>query len=301
VRLERSIDLDGPVHYLDFGGNGLPIVLVHGLGGSSQNWLGAGPLLTETGHVQAIDLAGFGRTPLTESRGCSIPENVALLDRFLEEVVGRPAILVGNSMGAMISTFETAAHPERVAALVLVDSAVPYPDGTPVDPVVEMTFGTYADPNGEEMVRAFVERMSPEDVVRTGMELSCHDITRVEPEIVAAHVLLQNERREMAWANRALVEAARSLLETNSADGGHFDAIRAVTVPTLMIHGEHDRLIPLVAAMAVAGRRPDWDLEILDGVGHAPQLEDPSRVASVIVRWLARVGVPSDAKALRPA
>ncbi|MEA2433629.1 MAG: hypothetical protein QOG54_1086 [Actinomycetota bacterium] len=289
MRIEQTIDLDGPVHFVDYGGEGPPIVLVHGLGGSSENWLGVGPELAKVGQVRALDLAGFGRTPLTATRGCSISENVTLLDRFLDEVVGEPAVLVGNSMGAMISTFETAQRPDRVAALVLVDSAVPYPEGTPIDPVVEMTFTTYADPNGEDLVQAFVERMSPEETVRTGMALSCYDVARVAPEIVAAHVQLQVERREMHWANRALVEAARSLMDTNTLDERHYEAIKAITTPTLMIHGEHDRLIPLAAALAVAGLRSDWDIRILDGAGHAPHLEDPLRVAGEISRWLPTV------------
>jgi pimeloyl-ACP methyl ester carboxylesterase len=297
VRIVKSIDLNGPVHYVDYGGVGTPIVLVHGLGGSSENWLGVGPALAEVGRVLAIDLAGFGRTPLTKTRGCSIPDNVALLDRFLDEVVGEPAVLVGNSMGGMISTFEAAEHPERLAALVLVDPAVPYPAGTPVDPIVEMTFSTYALPNGEDLVAQFVSNMTPEDTVRTAMQLSCYNLDRIAPEVVDAHVLLQIERREMAWANRALVEAARSLMETNSLDERHYGAIRAVTAPTLLIHGEHDRLIPLAAALAVAGMRPDWDVKILDGVGHAPQLEDPSRVAREITRWLPTVLDRSEAKA----
>jgi pimeloyl-ACP methyl ester carboxylesterase len=301
VRISRTIDLKGPVHqrvhYVDHGGRGVPIVLVHGLGGSSETWMGVAPALTEVGHVLALDLPGFGRTPLAEDRVASIEGNVELVDRFISEVTGGPAVLVGNSMGAMTSTFEATEHPENVVALVLIDPAVPHPEGTPVDPAVEMTFTTYAMPNGEELVANYIQTMTPAETVRAGMQLSCFDVARVAPEVVAAHVELQTERRRMAWANRALVEAARSLMETNAVDQRHYEAIKAVTVPTLLMHGEHDRLIPLAAAMAVAGLRPDWDFEILDGVGHAPQLEDPTRVASVVSRWLARLGELSDAKA----
>ena len=60
---QRVIDLGGPVHYLDFGGAGSPMVLVHGLGGSAINWQSVGSLLAERHRVVALDLPGFGRTP----------------------------------------------------------------------------------------------------------------------------------------------------------------------------------------------------------------------------------------------
>ena len=59
----RTVDLDGPVHYADFGGTGRPVVLVHGLGGSYANWLAVGPRLAALGRVYALDLAGHGLTP----------------------------------------------------------------------------------------------------------------------------------------------------------------------------------------------------------------------------------------------
>src|SRR5438045_1242489 len=106
----RFADLGGKTHYVDFGGEGPPIVLVHGLGGSHANWLGIAPRLARHGHVYALDLAGFGRTP-PEGRGSEVPANRALLDAFLERVVQAPALLVGNSMGGLISIFEAAHAP----------------------------------------------------------------------------------------------------------------------------------------------------------------------------------------------
>ncbi len=59
----RTADLNGPVKYVDFGGKGPPMVLVHGLGGSSVNWFAVGGGLARDHHVYAIDLPGFGRSP----------------------------------------------------------------------------------------------------------------------------------------------------------------------------------------------------------------------------------------------
>ena len=64
--MSRFVDLDGPLHYLDFGGpaDGPLLVCVHGLGGSHVNWVAIGPKLAQTCRVLALDLAGHGRTPL---------------------------------------------------------------------------------------------------------------------------------------------------------------------------------------------------------------------------------------------
>src|SRR3954466_9259992 len=112
-----TLDWDGPVHYVDFGGNpeGPVLVLVHGLGGSHLNWDLLAPLLTPHGRVLALDLPGFGRSE-PGGRRATVEANVAVLRRFLAEVAGGPVVLVGNSMGGMISIFTAAEAPEAVRA-----------------------------------------------------------------------------------------------------------------------------------------------------------------------------------------
>src|SRR5688572_27076484 len=97
-----TLDVHGPVNVADFGGEGPPMVLVHGLGGSHVNWVRLGPLLAERARVLAPDLPGFGYTP-PKGRSVTVQANAQWLDRFIAEVIGRPAILVGNSMGGLIS------------------------------------------------------------------------------------------------------------------------------------------------------------------------------------------------------
>src|SRR5262249_58391081 len=122
--VSRHADLDGPVHYLDFGGDGPPLVCVHGLGGSALNWTAVGAGLAAHHHVLALDLRGFGQTPLGSAT--RLRDNVRLLDLFLRQVVGRPATLVGNSMGGLLSVWQAAEHPDTVCNLVLVDPALPW-------------------------------------------------------------------------------------------------------------------------------------------------------------------------------
>src|SRR5262247_294097 len=117
--VSRHADLDGPVHYLDFGGDGPPLVCVHGLSGSALNWTLVAPALADRHRVFAVDLRGFGRTPL--GPGSRLSDNRHLLDLFLREVAGGPTTLVGNSMGGLVSVLQAAAAPETVSSLVLVD------------------------------------------------------------------------------------------------------------------------------------------------------------------------------------
>src|SRR5580698_10756797 len=129
-------DLDGPVHWIEFGEegtsrlDGTPIVFVHGLGGSHLNWCLIGPELAAGRRAVALDLHGFGMTPGTR-RNSTVRANAGLLDRFVREVTGTPVILVGNSMGGLISLLQTAAAPETVAGLALIDPALPLPRQKP--------------------------------------------------------------------------------------------------------------------------------------------------------------------------
>src|SRR4051794_7431208 len=131
-----TLDWDGPVHYVDYGGDpdGPTVVLVHGLGGSHLNWDLLAPLLSPHGRVLALDLPGFGRSE-PGSRRATVRANVAVLRRFLTEIAGDRTVLVGNSMGGMISIFAAAAAPPSVDAVVLLDPALPGGRLT-LDPVV---------------------------------------------------------------------------------------------------------------------------------------------------------------------
>ena len=97
------------MHYVDFGGSGRPVLMVHGLGGNALNWMAVGPAIAETRRALAIDLAGFGQTPLF-GRAATVGANVALVHDFIDGVVGEPVMLMGNSMGGYISVVEAAAH-----------------------------------------------------------------------------------------------------------------------------------------------------------------------------------------------
>ena len=288
----RTVDLGGPVHYVDFGGpdDGRTIVLVHGLGGSHLNWDLLAPLLRRHARVLAIDLPGFGRSEPGERRA-TVQANVDVLDRFLAEVVGRPAVLVGNSMGGMISILEAARSPEAVSELVLLDAAVPGPRRS-LDPLVAATFAVYAIPLvGERFLWLRRQRQTPLRRVRDLLRMCGVDPDAVPAEVIDRSVELLEARQDVVGMDKAFLIAARSLLRLLVDPRTYRAAMAAVTAPVLMLQGDQDRLVQVTAARDVAQRNPGWTYVELAGVGHVPQLQVPERVASEILGWLPASGV----------
>ncbi|WP_409330413.1 alpha/beta fold hydrolase [Trujillonella humicola] len=287
-----TVELDGPVHYIDFGGAeaGPPVVLVHGLGGSHLNWDLLAPLLTPHARVWALDLPGFGRSEPGRRRA-SVPANVLVLDRFLREVVGDPAVLVGNSMGGMISLFASARSPQRVRGTVLLDPAVPGPRRA-LDPTVALQFAVYAVPFLAERVLWLRRvRTTPLARVRELLELCGVDPDALPAEVIDRSVTLLEERRDVAGMDKAFLAAARSLLWVLADPRRYREAMAAVSGPVLLVHGDRDRLVPVAAARDIAGRHPDWRYVELTGVGHVPQLQVPGVVADHLLDWLSDGGL----------
>src|SRR6478609_8497479 len=276
----HTIDLDGPVHWVDFGGpdsepgasEAAPVVLVHGLGGSHLNWVGIAPALAARRRVVAIDLPGFGLSPAL-GRDTSVNHNAALLSRFVHEVLGRPVVLVGNSMGGMVSLLLADRRPEQVAGLALVDPALPNPGARP-DPQVAATFAMYAVPRvGEMVLTHYNTRFSDRQRVLGTVALCFADPSRADEDVVEAGIELAAWRRSLPDPEAEFLGAARSLLRV------------------LRGRREYDRImrdlrVPISAAHRAARLNPTWRTAYLDGMGHTPQLESPEDVLGHLEPWL---------------
>ncbi len=283
----RIVDLDGPVHYVDFGGDGKPMLMVHGLGGNALNWMAVGPELAKRFHAIAIDLAGFGQTPLFH-RSAAVGANQELVHRFVERVLGEPVLLMGNSMGGHIAILEASAHPRWVTECILVDPAVPGVHMRRPQPAMLGVAAALSIPGlAEAVFERRLRELAPETLVRQTLALVAADPSRVDPDVVEAHVQLTRERGLLGPQNsRAFLQASRSL-GLRMADPRFWVRVKRVTSPTLVIHGSLDRLIPLAAARELVHRRPDWNLRVLEGVGHVPMMEAPHEFLAVLAEWLA--------------
>ena len=211
------LDIDGPIYVADYGGDGPVMLLVHGLGGAHLNWMSVAPQLAARHHVYALDLPGFGRSPLAGRRS-TIAANVDLLSRAIGRLSRNPIVLVGNSMGGLLAIGVAARHPNLVDALVLVDPAVPAPGGEfrPRFDQVSRTFiATALMPRwGARRLSRAVAVLGPESLVRETMRLVSADPGRIEPAVVEAHIALESERL-------AEFKLARVLLCGNALAGDH--------------------------------------------------------------------------------
>jgi pimeloyl-ACP methyl ester carboxylesterase len=293
--VSRFADLGGPGHYVDFAGNpeGPRVVLVHGLGGSHLNWCLLAPLLVPHARVLAVDLVGFGLTH-PAGRSAGVQANAALLARFIREVAGEPAALIGNSMGGMVSILASAAHPEAVTGLVLIDPALPLVRGVRPDRLVAATFLLYAVPRvGERYLARRRATLPAPELVRQVLDLCCADPTVVPGDLVAASVALVERRASVPGLDAAFLAAARSLLLVSARRERYWATMRAIRAPVLLMHGDRDRLVSVRSAREAAARNPGWRFQVFPNVGHVPQLEVPGGVADLVLDWLGTAGARS--------
>lgn len=281
------LDLDGPVHAVDHGGAGAPMLLVHGLGGSLLDWRDVAPAMARHHRVWSLDLIGFGRTPI-ETRHATIAANRRLVDSMVGYCgQGEPVLLMGNSMGGLISIVEASERPDLVAGLVLVDPALPRTRGGRLALMITAAFLVLAMPGvGRWLTENHTRRRGAEQLVDDVLKLCTVDVSRINPQTRDALVELTRWRADLDDPHRAFVEAARSLTRWLVRRQRLERHIRGVRAPTLLIHGEADRLVDVSAAGWAAALRPDWNLRVLADTGHVPQLERPREFVRLVDLWL---------------
>jgi len=299
----RELDVDGPVHVADYGGpDGAPLLVgVHGLGGSHLNWAAVAPYLTDRYRLVAVDLLGHGRTPAA-GRTPDVGGHVAMLAGALDQLSpDRPVVLVGNSLGGLVSALCAAGSPDRVSGLVLVDPALPTGRIGMVHPRVAVNFALCSVPGvGERYLAARRGRTTPEQTVRRVLGITCVDPGRVPADVVAAHIAL-TASRDRALGDTAYLASARSLSRVMARSGPTADRLATLELPVLHLHGDSDVLIPLAAGRRMAEGRADWRLAVARDIGHAPMLEAPVWTALRIAEWLDGPGAAARDAAARPA
>ncbi|WP_050670949.1 alpha/beta fold hydrolase [Luteipulveratus halotolerans] len=283
-------DVDGSrVHYVHADGpdDGPTFVLVHGLGGSLVNWDSLVPLLTPHGEVYALDLGGFGLTEVDPAHA-TVRRNQQLLDAFLKTVVGRPVVLVGNSMGGLISATQAAREPGTVSGVVLVDAALPISPLNRPHPLVSVAFGIYAvPPLGRRFLTGRAARGTIEQQVTEVFTLVTADRRRVPRWLFERHVEAARQHADDASSTDAFLVAARSILLVLGRRTAYVRELGKILAPVLVVHGEKDRLVNVAAARAAVKRFPAWTYAEGAGLGHCPMFEDPQWVADHVRAWLA--------------
>jgi pimeloyl-ACP methyl ester carboxylesterase len=282
------VDVDGPVHYADYGGTGPPMVLVHGLGGSHLNWLHVADGLARTHRVVAPDLAGFGLTP-PAGRKSTVPANQELLHRFAARLFdGEQVVLIGNSMGGLISILQAAAHPGAVRALVLLNPALPLADTGSVNVfTLQRLFVPLIPGVGEAALSRYYERVSAEEQLEQTLAAVTADPDSVPTRHREPNLEMIRLRKQMEWTVPSFLQASRSIAGVLTRRRRLAATLRAIECPVLLVHGEADTIVSPASARWAHARRPDWRLEILPGVGHVPQVEAPGRFLELVDAFLS--------------
>jgi pimeloyl-ACP methyl ester carboxylesterase len=286
----RWVDVGGPVHYREWPGPaaGPVFVCVHGLGGSHLNWASVAPGLARQGRVLAMDLAGFGLTP-PEGRGTSVGANWRLLQGFLAALELPPAILVGNSMGGMLSLIQAAHAPQTVDALVLVDAVFPRTRAVRGQPSPRVT-AAFALYSGGRVTQRFIldrmRRLGPEGLVRETFRVSAADPSTIDPALTAAQIEMTRQRMDLDYAAQAFLSAARSIFRSQVWPARYRTLVRSVRSPALVIHGVRDQLVNVLSAREASAEHENWDLVVFEDLGHIPQMEAPARWLATVEAWL---------------
>jgi pimeloyl-ACP methyl ester carboxylesterase len=285
----RTVEIGGPVAYIDHGGSGPPMVLVHGLGGSQQNWMLVAGRLAELGYaVSAVELAGFGATPLA-GRESTLETNHRIVDGLIARIGKGPVVLVGHSMGGLISMIQAGANPASISHLILLDPAVPLAKTSPLKPLPDVVVRLLARrPRiGAAFGSALAKLEGPDRLINNALRQYCADSTKLDRGLVEALIEGERARIDRGTPYLGYMQAYNSMrARTRDVEAFDREVVIPVKAPTLLIAGAGDTLVSTEFIRRLAKLRPDWTYEEMPGVGHNPQMEAPERLIPLMLDWL---------------
>jgi len=269
----QRVELAGAeVGYIEVG-SGPPVVLVHGLSGCWQNWLETIPHLARSHRVVALDLPGFGTSPMP-GWDTTVPAYGRLLRDFCERLGVTRAPLIGSSLGGFIATEVAIAEAERVSKLVLVSAAgVTFARMRREPAKVVGRMGVAAAPLLFRFRREGIRRGRLRRLAFQGI---FHYPNRL--------------RAELLWEVTVPALQAPGFLPALENLVGYDirDRLAEIEDPTLIVWGRNDRVVPVAAAHSYEKRiGPNARKVILDRTGHLPMLERPARFNALLDEFLA--------------
>ncbi len=254
------IELNGVRHHYVSKGEGPPVVLLHGLGGSLHAWWGVIECLSIHHHVIALDLRGHGRSDAGSS-GYSIQSLAQDVAALLSALELPPVTLVGHSMASLVAQQVALDKPEAVDQLVLVGGISWF------EPDTKQAYGDRADTVEAEGLDAIVDAwLAGALAPRTQAKL---------PQLVglARDMFLRNDPTAYARSCRALAKMPRIQRED-------------IGQPTLLVVGDHDRSTPIAMTEELHAEIPVSRVRVIPTAAHWVMLEQPDALAAAILEYL---------------
>jgi len=255
---ERRLDLAGVSTSLLEGGEGPPIVLLHGQGNFAAAWMPVISGLVSTHHVIAPDMPGLGASEMRD--GLPTGDTVlAWLGELIEQTCATPPALVGISLGGQVATRFAADHSEQIVRLVIVDTPGLVGRVRPSPGALLALIRHGARPSERSALRLL--RYATFDLERVRQQMG----TRWEPFV--AYMVDRARTPSVRKANRRLMGEI-GLRQIPPED------LARISVPTMLIWGRHDRIAQLRTAEE-ASARYGWPLQVIEDAGHVSPGEQP--------------------------
>jgi pimeloyl-ACP methyl ester carboxylesterase len=246
----------------------LPIVLLHGTSASLHTWDGWVGALSGERRVIRFDLPAFGLTGPDPHNDYSIEAYVRFVSAVVDQLGVQQFVLAGNSLGGQIAWGTALAMPLRVKKLVLIDSA-----GYALNPTsVPIGFRAVRTPG----LRVLMEYVLPRGVVGSSVRSVYGDPSRVTPELVDRYydlTLRTGNRKALAFRMEQRLS-------------GEEASIKLLKLPTLVLWGAKDGLIPLDNGKRFESDIAGSKLVVFEDLGHVPHEEDPLRTVAAFKAFL---------------
>jgi pimeloyl-ACP methyl ester carboxylesterase len=272
----RYLELHGDrIAYRD-AGEGHALLLIHGMAGSSATWRAIIPQLSKKYRVIAPDLLGHGMS--AKPRGdYSLGAFAVFLRDLLDELGVNRTTVIGQSLGGGIAMQFVHQHRDYCERLALIGSGGLGPDLSPMLRILSAP--------GAELVLPVV---APQPVLRLGNKLGSWLTSAGIQAPRAGEMWNAYSSLADARTRRAFLRTLRSVVDYRGQAVSALTKLHvAAELPTVLIWGDRDRIIPVAHAYAAHDALEGSRLEVLDGIGHFPHVEAPAAVADILENFIA--------------
>jgi len=260
--------------YWALGDQGSPVILIHGLGASSEIWMHNVEIMAEHHRVYVPDLVGFGRSDKPDIE--YTPSSAArFIYDFMNALNIERASFAGNSLGGGISLIFTLEYPDKVDKIVLVDSA-----GLGSEVIFPLRL----------LSLPFIGKLMTRPS-RKGVYLYFRDAVYDRKLLNKDFIDLYYELHSLPGAQKSLLRVIRTAIGIRGARERLVVPIMTnlgkIEQPTLIVWGKQDKVIPLEHAYFAKEQIPNSQLHVFDPCGHMPQFERPNEFNGVVTEFLA--------------